>query len=258
MPFRVEQAIFTSIRGDRLAGYQLAARSGGIDDALAQELSNWGPAHDAVETRLARTSVNVHPLGEEWICIAYTQLAGQEYSGRGGARVYTHSFLLPLEALEPFHFNPFVILRAFRGAGRTQPRREPPAVLEAFDLIGRASLSATTTVAQLAAQVGDQTCEKLLWALAAGQPVYIAGDEPLDGVIEAALQLLPEEDRSSLSLSTALRLSPRRPFRLQGVAADPVQIRQLQRNPEAVVIQLAGTPNSPGRDTKSASGTKLF
>ncbi len=145
MPHRVEQAIFTSQRGERMAGYQLTSRSPGIDDETALQLSNWGPAHDALETRLARSSTSLFLLGGDRVCLSLTQLAGAEYSGRGGGRVYTHSFVLPLAALGPFHFNPFQILRAFRGAGRTQPRRDPPEILESFQLVGRASRSNVVT-----------------------------------------------------------------------------------------------------------------
>lgn len=258
MSHRVEQAIFTSLRGDRMAGYQLASRSSGVDEGLAQQLSNWGPAHDSLETRLARTSVNVHSVNDGLICISYTQIAGSEYSGRGGGRVYTHSFILPTAALAPFHYNPFFVLRAFRGAGRTQPRREPPETLDSFELIGRATSSPEASSASLTAQLGEPLYEKLVWGLTAGQPVYIAADEPLDSLLEAVLHLLPGEDRATVSLSTALKISPRRPFQLQGIAADQTLIRQLQRNESAVVISLADSAGSPARDTKSSSGTKLW
>ncbi|WP_425614093.1 hypothetical protein NA78x_003948 [Anatilimnocola sp. NA78] len=257
MTFRVEQAIFTSLRGERMAGYQLASRSSGIDDSLAQQLSNWGPAHDAIETRLGRTSVNVHALEGDLVCIGYTQLAGTEYSGRAGGRIYTHSFILPTEALALFQFNPFTILRAFRGAGRTQPRREPPESLDTFRLVGRATGGVTTAQKSLASTLAEATCEKLLWALAAGQPVYLAADEPLDGLIEAVLQLLPAEDRAGVSLSTGLRLSPRRPFQLQAVPNDAVLLRQLARNEHNVVVHVHSPNSSPSRDTKSSTGTKF-
>jgi hypothetical protein len=254
MPHRVEQAIFTSQRGERMAGYQLTSRSPGIDDATAVQLSNWGPAHDALETRLARSSINLYVLDGDRVCVSFTQLAGTEYSGRSGGRVYTHSFVLPIEALGPFQFNPFLILRAFRGAGRTQPRREPPETLESFQLVGRAGRS------NVATQVGqpffdEPTCEKLVWALAAEQPVYIAGDECLEGAIEAVLQLPGEHDRTVITFATGLKISPRRPFQLQAVPLDQVLLRQLQRNEHALVVQLPARHGSPTRDTKSVSRT---
>jgi hypothetical protein len=254
MPNRVEQAIFTSIRGERMAGYQLTSRSSGIDDELAAQLSHWGPAHDSLEARLGRASVNVHPVADQ-VCISYTQLAGAEYSGRAGGRVYTHSFIIDRDALAPFQFNPFLILRAFRSAGRTQPRRDPPATLDTFELVGRASQSSANTRVAVRTLLADDVCEKLIWALAAGQPVYLAGDESLDSAVEAVLQLL-DDDRAEVSFTTGLRISPRRPFQLQAVPNDAVLLRQLQRNEHALVVQLPSQAGSPTRDTKSASNTR--
>lgn len=254
MPHRVEQAIFTSQRGERLAGYQLTSRSPGIDDATALQLSNWGPAHDALETRLARSSTSLFVLDDERVCVSHTQLAGTEYSGRGGGRVYTHSFVLPSESLGQFQFNPFLILRAFRSAGRTQPRRDPPAQLDSFQLVGRASRSAVAT--QEGQHFFDEaTCEKLIWALAAEQPVYIAGDESLEAALEAVLQLPGEQDRTIITFATGLKLSPRRPFQLQAVPLDQVLLRQLQRNEHALVVSIPARHGSPTRDTKSVSRT---
>lgn len=256
MSYLVEQAIFTSARGGRMAGYQLTSRSGGIDDELATQLSNWGPAHDSLETRLGRSSVNVCLLEGERVCIGYTQLAGAEYSGRGGGRVYTHSFILHRDALHPFQGNPFLILRAFRSAGRTQPRRDPPELLETFQLVGRSSRGTTTAKTSASQLLDEAACEKLVWALAAGQPVFLAGDEPLDPVFEAMLELLPEEDRGGITFTTALRVSPRRQFQLQAVPIDQVLLRQLQRNENAVVVQLPSRHGSPTRDTKTTSKTR--
>lgn len=255
MSFRVEQAIFTSIRGERMAGYQLTSRSSGVDAEIAQQLSNWGPAHDSLEPRLGRGSLNVHPLAENQICVSYTQLAGAEYSGRSGGRVYTHSFLFDREALAPFQFNPFLVFRAFRSAGRTQPRRDPPPNLGTFALVGRASQHSVATRTEMQALFDDATCEKLIWALSAGQPVFLAGEDSLDTAVETILQLLSEEERAEVSFTTGLRISPRRPFQLHAVPLDPVLIRQLQRNEQAVVIQLPSLSDPLARDTKSTSKT---
>ncbi|WP_254508875.1 GAP1-N2 domain-containing protein [Anatilimnocola floriformis] len=257
MPNRVEQAIFTSIRGKRMAGYQLTSRSGGIDDDVAQQLSNWGPAHDSLESRLGRNSVNVFPIDEQQLCISYTQLAGAEYSGRAGGRVYTHCFVIDRDALAPFQFNPFPVLRAFRSAGRTQPRRDPPPTLDSFELVGRSSNGASNTRVAVHTLLAEDICEKLMWALAAGQPVYLAGDAALDTAVEAVLQLL-DDDRAEVSFTTGLRISPRRSFQLQAVPNDAVLLRQLQRNEHAVVVQLPVQTSSPTRDTNTISGTRLF
>ncbi|MBC7852560.1 MAG: hypothetical protein IAF94_03905, partial [Pirellulaceae bacterium] len=85
---RIPQAIFTSLRSQKISGYQLAAKSSEIGDELARELTVWGPAHDSLldETAL-EPSVNFHPLGQDHFCLSLTSSAGAEYSSRAGARV---------------------------------------------------------------------------------------------------------------------------------------------------------------------------
>src|SRR5437773_11290410 len=107
---RLEQAIFTSIQSSRLDGYQLAAASGGITAEQTKELTAWGPAHDSLwDTRRDGRSVNFHPLADDRFCLSCTTVAGEEYSGRGGGRIYTQMFILPREALEPFANDPFLV-----------------------------------------------------------------------------------------------------------------------------------------------------
>jgi hypothetical protein len=100
---RLTQAIFTSTKGSRLDGYQLAGRSPGVSEAIAKELTTWGPAHDSLwDTRQDARSVNFHPLSTGDYCLSCTTVGGAEYSGRGGWRIYTQMFLLPAEALTRF------------------------------------------------------------------------------------------------------------------------------------------------------------
>src|SRR4051812_38066213 len=97
---RLEQAIFTSIQSSRLDGYQLAAVSSGITPEQAKELTVWGPAHDSAwDTRRDARSINFHPISDGTFCLSCTVLAGAEYSGRAGGRVYTQMFLVSREAL---------------------------------------------------------------------------------------------------------------------------------------------------------------
>src|SRR4029079_17911031 len=96
----------------------LAATSPGIKPDLAKELTLWGPAHDSLwHTQPGARSINFHPLAGGEFCLSCTTLAGSEYSGRGGGRVYTQMFLLTGELLARFANDPFLILRAIEGAG---------------------------------------------------------------------------------------------------------------------------------------------
>ena len=51
-------------------------------------------------------------------CVSQTVLAGREYSGRGGQRVYTHMFLVPDELLQRFGNSPFRVMEALVVSGR--------------------------------------------------------------------------------------------------------------------------------------------
>src|SRR5262245_8645499 len=134
---RLEQAIFTSVQSTRLNGYQLAATSPGVGEALSRELTAWGPAHDSLrDTGRDARSVNFHPLSTGDYCLSCTTLAGEEYSGRGGGRVYTQMFVLPLDVLVRFAHDPFLVLRALSAAGRLVVYDEIPERLATVPLLG--------------------------------------------------------------------------------------------------------------------------
>src|SRR5205823_11554078 len=135
---RIEQAIFTSIQSSRLDGYQLAATSSGIAAEEAKELTVWGPAHDSLwDTRCDARSVNFHPLSDASFCLSSTTLAGAEYSGRRGGRVYTQMFVLSRDALAQFANDPFLVLRALSAAGRLIVLDQVPSALPSVPLLGR-------------------------------------------------------------------------------------------------------------------------
>ena len=114
----VEQAIFTSAVTDRAQGYQLTSRSPGISDADARELAVWGPSHDSLlEGHGATGSVNFNRLSSGAYAISRTTTGGAEYSGRGGAQVYTQFLVVSPELLARFANNPFAILRAATAVG---------------------------------------------------------------------------------------------------------------------------------------------
>src|SRR3569623_648025 len=116
---RIEQAIFTSVKRTRLDGYQLATASRGITAEISRELTIWGPAHDSLwDMRRDARSVNFFPLTIGGYCLSITTVAGAEYSGRGGGRIYTQMFVLPPEVLARFANDPFHVLRALAASGR--------------------------------------------------------------------------------------------------------------------------------------------
>lgn len=245
---RLEQAIFTSIRGGRLDGYQLAARSAGLGESLAKELTAWGPAHDSLwDTRRDARSINFHPLSTGDFCLSCTAVSGEEYSGRGGGRVYTQMFVVPRAGMERFACDPFLVLRALAAAGRLVVHNEVPQSLLTVPLLGRGEQPDKSLAAQVIDEIGPRVFEAVVEAVAAAPHVAIVTSGHVERLFQAALHAFAPEDRLKISFTTGLKDSPRRPFKLFVVPNDPALVRQSQRLCGARVVELASADLATSR-----------
>ncbi|MEX2174898.1 MAG: hypothetical protein WD872_11090 [Pirellulaceae bacterium] len=251
---RLEQAIFTSVRSERLDGYQLAARSSGIGDELAKELTAWGPAHDSLWVAApGATSLNFHPLAGERYCISQTTLSGAEYSGRGGGRVYTQMIVVPREALVRFGADPFLVWRALTAAGRMIVYEQVARELPTIPLIGRASDEPPAWVPEAIAKAGVETIAELAEAVAGEMSVTVITDLSVERLFQSLLHQLEPETRLGVSFTTGLKPSSRRPFKLSIVPDDPSLVRQSQRLHHGKVIEvLACDAHSTSRQRLTA------
>jgi hypothetical protein len=238
---RIEQAIFTSLQSSRLDGYQLAVTSSGIAREQEKELTVWGPAHDSLwDTRCDARSVNFHPLADGTFCLSCTTIAGAEYSGRGGGRVYTQMFVLTGDALAQFSNDPFLVLRALSAAGRLLVLDKIPSSLPSVPLLGRSTKADEALANCIVEEVGDKIFHDLAHALAGTSRIAVSTSGHVERLFQAALNTLPFDQRLSLSFTTGLKDSPRRPFKLFVLPSDPVIVRQAQRASAVKVIDLVG------------------
>ena len=238
---RLEQAIFTSVRSTRLDGYQLAATSSGISDAVAKELTIWGPAHDSLwDTRHDARSVNFHPLATGEYCVSCTTLAGAEYSGRGGGRVYSQMFVVPSEALERFAWDPFLILRALSAAGRLVVHDTVPQSLPRVPLLGRSEKPDEALTRQVIDEIGAKVFGDVVEAVATCRSVALLTSGHVEPLYQAILHSFSPEDRLTISFTTNLKDSARRPFKLFVLPNDPSIVRQSTRLNGARVVDLVG------------------
>ncbi|MDX1948002.1 MAG: hypothetical protein SFU86_21565 [Pirellulaceae bacterium] len=242
---RLEQAVFTSIRGERLEGYQLAARSPGIDEELAKELTAWGPAHDSLWSD--EGSINFHPLAGGRHGLSRTTLAGSEYSGRGGGRVYTQTIVLTAEGLAAFANDPLLVLRAIAASGRLLVYDQLPAQLPTIPLLGRGREIARRWREEVVERVGREPFAELVETLASGGSATVATDLPSERLFQVVLWELAPAQRLAVSFTTGLRPSSRRPFRLATVPDDPALARQSQRIQSGKVITLSRGVSEGGR-----------
>lgn len=236
---RIPQAIFTSLRGEQFAGYQLAARSAEIGEDLARELVNWGPAHDSLlDEESGVPSINFHPLRGESFCLSLTSSAGSEYSGRAGARIYTQMFVLSHEALARFDNNPLLILRTLEAAGRISVFDELPGVLRSVPLVGRAGEADLGCLERVLEQIPPEGLTNLVTSLLESSSVGLDTSLAPRALLSALFQLLQPDERLRVSFTTGLRHSPRRPYLLFLLPQDPVTRRQLQRQTGVTVVEL--------------------
>ncbi len=239
----IEQAVFTSARTDRAQGYQLAATSPGVAPADARELALWGPAHDSLcGTVQATLSINFHPLPSGAWCVGYSRAAGAEFSGRGGARVYSQNLLVPPEVLQRFANNPFALLRAARAKDLLAVHDPLPSILSPLQLAGRAAAFDEGLIGELVDRWGPRRLAWLVHNVLAADPLVIVGAENADWLLAGLLNCLPVECRPELSFATGLNVSQRRPYRVNAITAEAAKRHRLAHQVGVTLLDLAEEP----------------
>jgi len=237
----IEQAVFTSAETDRAAGYQVVATSPGLAEADVRELAVWGPSHDALlESSPNALSLNFHPLPSGNYCVSRTAPAGREYSGRGGARVYTQCLVVPPRTLARFANNPFALSRAALAAGSLRLYDEVPRQLPPLRMAGRAPAVDSTLVARLCADPGPNWLASLVETALTSGTVAVTGGPRVEQLIAGLINCLPPECRLEFSFSTGLKFSSRRPFRVITVSRDSEEQRRVKRLYGVAVLDLSG------------------
>jgi len=239
----IEQAVFTSAENDRASGYQVVATSPGVCEADVRELAVWGPSHDALlESVPNAVSLNFHPLPSGAYCAGRTTPAGWEYSGRGGARIYTQCLIVPPKVLKQFANNPFALLRAALAGGSLRVYDEVPKRLEPLRLAGGAGTVDTTLLARLCTNPGPRWLVALVQAALNPGQIAIAGGPPAELMINGLINCLPLECRTEFSFSTGLKFSARRPFRVVALTGDKGERRRVRRLYDLTVLDLSAGP----------------
>ncbi len=241
----VEQAIFTSVRSGRNEGYQVAARSGGISSTQVRELSQWGPSHDSLYESLPNSEcVNYHRMANGLHCVSHTILAGREYSGRGGRRVYTQLFLLGDELFARFGNSPFRVFDSLAVSGRVKVLDTLPAQLEPLTLLGRAATVNTANVEHVARKIGAHRLAALLTAALNTPRLGVTSSVSGTRLFRALFDLMPPALRTEFSVTTGLKVSNSRDYRLVVLPRDAEQQRRAIRQVHLDVLDLTGDPPS--------------
>jgi len=243
----IEQAIFTSARTDRKDGYQLVAWSPGIAAEDARELAVWGPAHDSmIADNPADVSVNFHPLGKSRYCISRTMLGQPEYSGRGGRQVYTHCLVLDRAGFLKLHNDPFRVLSAALASCNLRPGSSLPLELPTLNLFPSGPAVEVASIEY--AQDSSVQLKMVNWMhhVLTHQRIYLTGSYT-EQFLAAFINLLPVASRAAFSFSTRLRYSPRREFRIVGLASDVEEHKKASR--QAGLVPFSFERNNRSQET---------
>jgi hypothetical protein len=214
---RVDQAIYTSLPRAGQAGYHVVSRSRGVSDADARALSSWSPSHDALILDEAnRVSVNVHPLPEGRIAVSRTCEGPPEYSGRGGRQIYTHAILIDPSALQQSGTQPIALYRDAMALGIFRFRPDPPPTLDEAELGRCHPQIGSDRSGVLLADLGpiDLDLAALRNRLESGDRVEVRFPGDRIRLAEVLLGSLRRGVAETISLSTSLRSSSARPFRI--------------------------------------------
>jgi hypothetical protein len=233
----IEQAIYTSAETDRGAEYRVVARSAGLCDDDARELSVWEPSRDALLDMSAEAeSFNFHPLPSGAYCVSRSVPAGWEHGG--GRRVHTHCLIVPTEVLARFANNPFPIFQTMSERGLWRVPSDSAAPLEPFLLPGGAATVDPTLLHQLSKDPGPQRMAALIQRATNAVCLAIGGVRQTSTLIAGLFNCLPMEVRLEFSFSTGLRFSPWRPFRIVTLSDDPAERLWVATYPNVSVLEL--------------------
>ena len=211
---RAEQAIFTSLPRRGRGGYHLVSRSRGVGSADAQALARWAPSHGSLIVDSSnRTSVNFHPLPSGRFALSRTCAGPPEYSGRGGAQLYTHFLILDEEVLHAVRFQPFLIYRDAAALGYFAYQPDPAETLEPVNALSTASRIETPPTGRT--RQSSFACRRSHPFRSNFSPVgplrfAYAGDRI--ALAECLIGQLPPDVVRSTSFSTSLVPSSDRPF----------------------------------------------
>ena len=212
---------------------------------MARELSRWGPSHDCFfdGCRVSR-SVNFFRLSDGSLCTSVTVPAGAEQSGRSGEQMLTHFLVGDATAMGEFACDPFALVRAADALGVFDIHEASDAPMNTITLAGRSRTLDERLLERATENVGTEALTSLLSACIRDTFVALAGSNDAETDIQALIQVLPIDCRAELSFSTALRHSPRRPFRLLVAPDDYVEQRRLERTFDTTIVDLSASAES--------------
>src|SRR6185295_16611213 len=144
----------------------------------------------------------------------------------------------PPDGLARFAHDPFLVLRALAAAGRLVIHDKVPETLPTVPLLGRSDKPGSALSLQIIEEIGASVFDELVEAIASSPSVAVLTSGHVERLFQPILHSFSPDDRLTISFTTGLKDSPRRPFKLFVLPNDPSIVRQSQRLNGAKVVDL--------------------
>ena len=238
----IEQAVFSSSKTKYGEGYHVIARSPGISNELAIELTRWSPSHAALQSRQQDAdSLNFHPLTADCVAVSRTTYGTREFSGRGGLQVVTIALVVQTRQFAGYAFDAFRLARVARSLGYLRWKRSFPEQLGAIDL-PTSDVSESITAGPAKAQAPSETShdvQRVVQQIRHGRRVAVIG-EGGGKIIESVVRNVGPELRRSCYFTTGLKLSSQRPYCVQVLPVMTPKIRRRLESCNTHILTMGG------------------
>lgn len=241
MTFSIEQAIFTQPPGGGPHECQLLGASPGISAGDVRELAAWGAGGDDL---IAAASFNFHPLPSGAFCVSRTVRAAESDEQGQLPRIHTHCLVAAPDLLERFANHPLALYRAATAGPVPPVYDETSGPLQPLRFEGHAAAVDQILLARLAVNPGPRWMGALVAAVLDSACLAVANGPRPEELISGLLYCLPVNCRTEFSFATALRFSPRRPFRIVG-SSSAEELGALAERYNLTVCDCSGPPLEP-------------
>lgn len=208
----VEQAVFASSDHGTMKGYQLVAKSAGIDREISGELCRWSPTSFSNDP--SKWALNVFPVSQDLTAVTRTVLGGPEYSNRGALQIVTSILLPRLDQLEHYDFDGATFAKTALAMGNLRLPLDleigelPKVILPDRPIVDPDLASIPREKDENLERLLDKTSKLIIQS----RRVALVGLQDHIDAVSGLLIRLPVPKRKAFSFTTGLTPSVRRPF----------------------------------------------
>jgi hypothetical protein len=209
---KVQQAIFASSDRGTMKGYQLVAKSDGIDRLMSKELCRWMPSRAASDDP-NDWSINYFRINNDCYTIARSVLGGPEYSTRGATQLVTLALLLGDSQFASYDYDPIAVATTAMAMGWLKLPLEIPCGQLPLASLPVAPLVDSSRLADSPAQECEtRMIDQITSAIRQKQRVAVVGKVDPIKAVSWVMSKLSQQAKRDFSFTTGLAPAISRPF----------------------------------------------